>query len=126
MSKCSVEGCQQEAQHTCSVCGIALCDEHTEADTVPYPFVDYCEQHYEAWKQSLQDGKVGEAGAVYAFMGWLTSRKPVSGPFSSHHEASEAARLVDTFCKMQGWEITDDSWYRHLKPYVEEGGQEQE
>ena len=24
----------------------------------------------------------GEAGALYAFMGWLTGRKKVSGPFS--------------------------------------------
>jgi hypothetical protein len=63
------------------------------------------------------DQRVGEAGALYAFMGWLTARQKVSGPFSAHHLAGEAAELVDEFCKSQGWEIEDEQWHTHLKSY---------
>lgn len=72
----------------------------------------------------IPDGKVGEAGALYAFMGWLTSRDPVSGPFSARHKAGQAAELVGQFCKMQGWELDDPvNWHRHIKPYREDAPQ---
>jgi hypothetical protein len=116
---CLVSGCDTIATHHCSVCDKPLCDDHAEADSVPERWVDYCPLHWEAWKKSLQDGKVGEAGAVFAVLGWLTSREEVSGPFSAKHEASQAAELAGKFCKMQGWEITDERWHRHIKPYSE-------
>jgi hypothetical protein len=116
---CTIAGCNLIATYRCSVCSKPLCEDHAEADFVPEKPINYCPEHWEAWKKSLQDGKVGEAGALYAFMGWLTSRDTVSGPFSAHHEASEGAQLVAKFCKMQGWDITDDRWHRHIKPYKE-------
>jgi hypothetical protein len=61
-----------------------------------------------------------EAGALFAFMGWLTSRDEVSGPFSSHHEASQAAQLVGQFIRMQGWQEPPDGWWHSIKPYTEE------
>jgi hypothetical protein len=64
-----------------------------------------------------RDARVGEAGALFAFMGWLTSRSQESGPFSGHHGASQAAELVGEFCKSQGWEITDDYWFKRLRDY---------
>jgi len=63
--------------------------------------------------------KPGEAGALYAFMGWLTSRKEVVGPFSRTHDAAHAAELVDTFCKSQEWE-PKEKWYDLLKSYPKE------
>ncbi len=121
---CIIGGCDNSAVYYCSVCDKPLCEEHTEFDFVPEKPINYCPEHWEAWKKSLQDGKVGEAGAIYAFMGWLTSRYEVSGPFSAKHNASQAAELVAKFCKMQGWEITDNYWHRHIKPYDESVGRE--
>ncbi len=119
---CIIGGCDNSAVYYCSVCNKPLCEEHAEFDFAPVITVSYCPNCYEAWKKSLQDGKVGEAGAIYAFMGWLTSRYEVSGPFSAKHEASQAAELVGKFCKMQGWDITDERWHRHIKPYDESVG----
>jgi hypothetical protein len=62
----------------------------------------------------------GEAGALFAFMGWLTSRKEVSGPFSGHHEAGQGAHLVGEFIRMQGWQEPPDGWWHCIKPYTEE------
>lgn len=65
------------------------------------------------------EGRVGEAGAVYAFAGWLTSRrKPVT--LSATHNAAEAAELAEEYCKSQGWEVSED-WHTHLKPGPAEG-----
>jgi hypothetical protein len=76
------------------------------------------------WDEPEKDGgppaRPGEAGALYAFMGWLTSRKEVSGPFSGHHEASQGAHLVGEFIKMQGWQEPPDGWWHCIKPYTEE------
>ena len=55
--------------------------------------------------------------ALFGFMGWLTSRDPVAGPFSAHHNASQAAELVAEFCKSQGWESARDAFPRMLKDY---------
>jgi hypothetical protein len=55
--------------------------------------------------------------ALYAFMGWLTSRTQVSGPFSALHSASAAAELVNEFCKSQDWEIKSEDWLKYLKDY---------
>jgi hypothetical protein len=58
-----------------------------------------------------------QAEAIYAFMAWLTTRKEESGPFGNKCECSEAAELVDEFCKSQGWKVKDDRWFKKLKPY---------
>lgn len=47
--------------------------------------------------------------ALFLFMGWLTSREEVSGPFSSKHDASQAAKLVGEYCKIQGWKEPRES-----------------
>ena len=67
----------------------------------------------------LPDGKMNAAEACYSFMGWLTCRDEVSGPFSSRHNANEAARLVEKFCAWQDWKIEDGRWFDHIKPYQE-------
>ncbi len=89
----------------------------TLTNTALGPSVDICDDCLEEKKPLIEDGKVGEAGAVFALMGWLTSRDEVSGPFSGRHNAGEGARLAGMFCESQGWDITDDSWHRRLKPY---------
>jgi hypothetical protein len=59
--------------------------------------------------------KPGEAEAITAFMGWLTSRDEVVGPFSAHHDASQAAQLVGTFCQAQGWTIDDARYLQVIR-----------
>lgn len=63
----------------------------------------------------MQSIKSSNATAITAFVGWLTSRDKVSGPFSSRHEAAEPARLVDEFCRAQGWEIVDLLFNEQIK-----------
>lgn len=58
--------------------------------------------------------KLNGAEAVFGFMGWLTSRRAVSGPFSSAHDASQAAELADEFCKVNRLRIGDEGWYKLL------------
>lgn len=54
--------------------------------------------------------------AVYAFAGWLTSRdEPIT--FSSRHDAGEPARLVEAFCKSQGFADPRHEYTKLLKPY---------
>lgn len=62
------------------------------------------------------EDRVGEAGAIYAFMSWLTTREEESGPFSSNHLVGNAPDLVAEFCKSQGW-TTNEGWHSLLKPY---------
>jgi hypothetical protein len=64
--------------------------------------------------------RIGEAGAIYAFMGWLTSRTEISGPFGGALECSDVVPLITAFCKSQGWEAdleADPHWYKRLLPY---------
>jgi len=42
------------------------------------------------------------AEALFGFMGWLTSREPTAGPFSSRHNAAQAAELVGAYCEKEG------------------------
>lgn len=65
---------------------------------------------------------VGEAGALFAFIGWLTSRDAVAGPFSARHEATPAADLVEAFRISQGWKQPADGWADRLEPYPKEPG----
>jgi hypothetical protein len=48
------------------------------------------------------------AMALFAFMGWLTTRGVRSGPFSGRDECGEAAELVGEYCAKQGWEMPRD------------------
>lgn len=68
---------------------------------------------------SIDEPGPGEAGALYAFMGWLTTRAQEAGPFSAHHNAGEACELVAQFIKMQGWPPPPDGWHHAIKPYIE-------
>jgi hypothetical protein len=68
---------------------------------------------------SIDEPGPGEAGALYAFMGWLTTREQEAGPFSAHHNAGEACELVAQFIKMQGWPNPPDGWHHAIKPYIE-------
>jgi hypothetical protein len=61
--------------------------------------------------------RMNEAEALFSFMGWLTSRNEEVGPFSSHHDASRAAELVNEFCQSQGWEVADDYFAKKLRPF---------
>lgn len=56
------------------------------------------------------------AEALFAFMGWLTSRDPVAGPFSSRHNASQGADLVAEYARIQGWEDPRPGWQHLIKP----------
>jgi hypothetical protein len=68
---------------------------------------------------SIDEPGPGEAGALYAFMGWLTTREQEAGPFSAHHNAGEACELIAQFIKMQGWPNPPDGWHHAIKPYIE-------
>lgn len=48
--------------------------------------------------------------ALFLFMGWLTTREQVAGPFSSHHDAGEARDLVAEYYKGQGWTEPREGW----------------
>jgi hypothetical protein len=67
--------------------------------------------------QASADGVVecGEAAAITAFMGWLTSRDEKAGPFSARHEAGQAVELVKKFCNAQGWAIDDARWNEQIR-----------
>ena len=70
-----------------------------------------------------------QAEALYAFMGWMTTREEESGPFGGNNNCAPAAELVSRFCESQGWEILPDKrdddgnieniWTDDLKPYPE-------
>src|SRR5258706_4475553 len=76
---------------------------------------------------SIDEPGPGEAGALYAFMGWLTAREQESGPFSRSGSAAlpapemnnQAGNLVAQFIKMQGWSSPPEGWHHAIKPYIE-------
>lgn len=47
--------------------------------------------------------------ALYAFMGWLTTRKQIA-VFSSNHDAALAAELVKEFCDANKLPEPRDNW----------------
>jgi hypothetical protein len=65
----------------------------------------------------MSETKVLPSEALFGFMGWLTSRGAVSGPFSASHDASSAAELVAEFVKSQGWEMPRDEFPKMLAEY---------
>lgn len=60
--------------------------------------------------------------AIYAFMGWLTTRAEVAGPFSSAHNASPIVPLINEFCLMQEWDLPGEYWYDKIKPFCKGEG----
>jgi hypothetical protein len=64
-----------------------------------------------------EEGTAHPHAALLGFMGWLTSRDPVVGPFSARHGATEAAELVAEFAKSQGWPELPDDWTKQLRDY---------
>jgi len=52
--------------------------------------------------------------ALFGFMGWLTSRKEVTPNFSAKHDASEAANLIEQFCKENKLTDPRDGWEANL------------
>jgi hypothetical protein len=54
--------------------------------------------------------------AVFAFAGWLTSRREVT-IMSDTHDAAPIADLVSAFCESQGLEPPRDGWHKLLQPY---------
>jgi hypothetical protein len=75
-------------------------------------------QHDEFLRQSI-----GPAEAITAFMAWLTTRKEVSGPFYAGLEkaSDEAAKLVEQFCRAQGWSIKNEKYAELIKEAWEDG-----
>ena len=65
-------------------------------------------QHNEFLRQSI-----GPAEAITAFMAWLTTRKEVSG--------EEAMKLVEKFCRAQGWYIKNEKYAELIKEAWEDG-----
>lgn len=53
--------------------------------------------------------------AITAFVGWLTSREEVSGPFSFRHEAGNPVQLVKQFCEAQGWHASNERFHQQIK-----------
>lgn len=56
--------------------------------------------------------------ALFAFMGWLTTRRRQAGPFSSTHNAAQAADLVKEYCDLQGWDEPREGWETLLTPGI--------
>lgn len=59
--------------------------------------------------------KIDPDTAITAFVGWMTSRDEVSGPFSSQHEAADAVELVKKFCEAQGWNSSLTRFHQQIK-----------
>ena len=68
----------------------------------------------EYYRKELSAGE-----AVFGFVGWLTSRKEVSGPFSAKHDAISAAALIKKFCDANDLEFPDEGWKTRLKYPIE-------
>ena len=52
--------------------------------------------------------------SLYGFIGWLTSREEVTHEMSSSHNATQAARLVEQFCKENNLSDPRDGWENNL------------
>jgi hypothetical protein len=63
-----------------------------------------------------KESTVSPSEALYAFMGWLTTRNnPVT--FSGSHDAGEAVNLIKQFTDSQGWGEPRDHWDKNIKSY---------
>ena len=57
--------------------------------------------------------KLSPSEALYGFAAWLTTRDEAV-TFSSKHDASVAADLVDEFCKVNNLSAPDPDWATNL------------
>lgn len=64
---------------------------------------------------------VTPASALYAFIGWITSRGEAVGPLSRNHPTDHIARLVAMYCEAQGWEEPTGKWYDAIRSVDDEG-----
>jgi hypothetical protein len=60
-------------------------------------------------------GTLNATEALFGFMGWLTSRKKRSGPFSGSQGASEAVDLITAFMKANNLDPVREGWNKVLK-----------
>ncbi|HEX3643822.1 MAG TPA: hypothetical protein VHV10_21235, partial [Ktedonobacteraceae bacterium] len=59
------------------------------------------------------DADIDPDTAITAFMGWLTSRDEVVGPFSSRHDPS--VELIKQFCEAQDWHASNERFHQQIK-----------
>lgn len=57
------------------------------------------------------------SGAIFAFLGWLTTRNELVGPFGATETPGDLPNLIERFCEHQGWESPSDDFFNTLKPY---------
>lgn len=79
----------------------------------PYAHAD----HAALWPEPVIRDDALPSEALFGFMGWLTCRDEVAGPFSARHNAAEAAKLVAEFCKSQDFISPRDDFPKRLKDY---------
>jgi len=72
---------------------------------------------YEGFKVLVDGNPISPSEALYGFMGWLTSRQEISGPFCGRYEAGHAAVLVNEFCKSQGFSDPRHNFIKVFKDY---------
>lgn len=64
--------------------------------------------------------KLSASEALFAFCGWLTTRREAT-VMSIAHESSPIASLIKKFCEDNGLDDPRDGWERAVKEAVEEG-----
>lgn len=83
---------------------------------VPEHYFGYCGatgSHVMLIFNALNSVQIDPDTAITAFMGWLTSRDEVSGPFSSRH--SPEVELLKQFCEAQGWHASNERFHQQIK-----------
>jgi hypothetical protein len=67
-------------------------------------------------EQARKAGKrISPSEALYGFAAWLTTRMNAV-TVGDQRDAGEIARLVDEYCRAQGWQPPRDGWELKLKP----------
>jgi hypothetical protein len=59
--------------------------------------------------------RISPSEALYGFAAWLTTRMNAV-TVGDQRDAGEIARLVDEYCRAQGWQPPRDGWELKLKP----------
>src|SRR5205807_1306754 len=67
------------------------------------------------WQRATSGDYIDPAEALFAFAGWLSSRKETTGKLSVHDDASQIAKLVGRFCEAQGWAMDEEHYYDVIK-----------
>lgn len=76
-------------------------------------YLQQIQQFIEAQQQPINPSE-----AIFAFMGWLTTRHQAAGPFSRSHNASQAAELCREFTTLQNWDPPREGFHHHIKPFT--------